>query len=86
MGPYVRRLVIQKMATDAIPPRGSLADALSFLSSRKQISEGMRKAETYIQAAIIAVREAAEPNPWREADDEAIAQEILRKIDERKQR
>lgn len=84
MGPNVKRLIAEKMATDAIPPNGGLADALSFLSSKESIASGARKATDFVRLAILAVRNAAEPNPWKNRDDEAIAGELLRRIDARR--
>ena len=83
-GANVKRLIAQKMATDAVPKDGGLANALAFLSNPQVIVEGARKATEFVMLAIQAVREAAEPNPWKTADDEAIAGEILRQIAERK--
>lgn len=83
-GANVKRLIAQKMATDAVLAGGGLADALAFLSRPQAISAGARKATEWVMAAIQAVREAAEPNPWKTAGDEAIAAEILRQINAKK--
>lgn len=83
-GPNVKRLIIQKTSTDAIPKDGGLADGLRFLSSSARIAAGIRAATEWVQLAIQAVREAAEPNPWKNADDETIAAEILRQIEEKR--
>lgn len=79
----VTRLVIHKMSIDAIPPGGGLADGIAFLSDKAKIAEGWRAAEAWVREAIQMVRQAADPNPWRAADDEAIAGELLRLIAER---
>lgn len=82
--PNVKRLILHKMSHDAIPSEGGIGDALRFLTTPGAMNSGWRKAAEWVAAAIRAVREAGEPNPWKVADDEAIAGELLRKIDERK--
>lgn len=79
-GPNVKKLIIQKMSTDAIPADGGLADGLKFLSDPEAIIAGARKATEFVELAIKTVRESAEPNPWKNASDEDIAGEILRQI------
>lgn len=79
----VTRLIIHKMSVDAIPDSGGLADGLAFLSDKNRIKEGWQKAEAWVREAILLVRQAADPNPWREASDEAIAGELLRQVAER---
>lgn len=41
MGPNVKRLIIRKMAADAIPSGGGLAAGLHFLRSAERIRQGM---------------------------------------------
>ena len=79
----VKRLVAHKMSVDAVPGGGGLVDALKFLSSKEAILSGARAATEWVRLAIAAVRQAGEPNPWKDADDEAIAGEILRRIKDR---
>lgn len=83
IGPNVKRLIAHKMSLDAIPRGGGLNDALNYLSSKDNITESARRAKDWVRLAIRTLRQAAEPNPWKDADDEAIAGEFLRKIDER---
>lgn len=83
MGPNVRRLYIHKMSLDAVPAGGGLADGLAFFTDKEKRHRIMRDAEIWVMGAIQTVRTATEPNPWREADNEAIAGEILRRMDER---
>lgn len=83
MGPNVRRLLAHKMSLDAIPAGGGFADGIEFFLNREKRQRIMADAENWVTGAILAVRGAAEPNPWREADNEAIAGEILRQIEER---
>lgn len=84
MGPNVKRLAILKMSRDAIPPGGSIADGVRFLSDKKGMVESLRKSESWALAAVEAVRQGGDPNPWRNSDDEAIAGELLRRIEARK--
>lgn len=74
------------MSRDAIPSGGGLAAGIKFLSTPGAISAGIKAATEWVALAIRAVREAAEPNPWMAADDEAIAAEILKGIQERRKR
>lgn len=84
MGTNVKKLVIHKISRDAIPDGGGVADGIAFLSDKKRIADGFRKATEWVTGAISAVRLAAEPNPWKNADEEAIAGEILRKIEDKR--
>ena len=83
LGPNVKRLIAHKMSLDAVPAGGGMDAALSFLSSKDNITESARRAKDWVRLAIKAVRSAAEPNPWKDADDEAIAGHFLEKIAER---
>lgn len=82
-GPNVKRLIIYRMSHEAVPDGGGLADGIAFLSSKERIIAGAKAATEWVQAAIQLVMAAAEPNPWKDADDEAITGEVLRQIDER---
>lgn len=84
IGPNMKRFVIYRMSAEAIPPGGGFADGAKFLSSKESIMNGFYKSAEWCCAAVDAVRSAMEPNPWKTADDEAIAGELLRQIDERK--
>jgi len=83
-GPNVKKLIIHKMSRDAIPDGCGLKAGIEFLSDPKRIMAGAKSATEWVEAAILAVRQAAEPNPWKNADDEAIAGEILKGIESRK--
>jgi hypothetical protein len=84
VGPNVKRLLIIKMSRDAIPDGGGFADGVKFLSSKESIMSGYKSAEQWTKDAIQAVRNACDPNPFREADNETIAGEILRKLEAKK--
>jgi hypothetical protein len=83
IGPNVRKLWATKMAKDAIPAGEGLNAGLRFLSSRESIAAGARAATEWTKAALEAIRQAGEPNPWKDASDEEIAGELLRRIEER---
>jgi hypothetical protein len=53
---------------------------LDFACREQSIIQGARAATKWIELAIRAVREAAEPNKFKDADDETIAGEILKQI------
>ncbi len=80
----VVKLIIHKMALKAVPSGGGLADAIKFLSSKEGLLAGAREAGEWVKAAILAVRQASEPNPWKDASDEEIAGEILRQAEAKK--
>jgi hypothetical protein len=79
MGPNVRRLVAHKMARDAVPPGGGLADAMRFLTTPGAVVAGAHEATEWVRLAIQTVKDAP-GNPYGD-DDEAIAGEILRQIE-----
>jgi hypothetical protein len=85
-GPNVKQLIARKMSMDAIPKGGGFADGLRFLSSPEKIAAAARSAETWVLEAIRLVRSAADPNPWKSADDEAIAGELLKRVAEKRGR
>ena len=85
----VMRLAVAKMSADAIPNGGGLADGIEWIKSLQQpgkLSAEVKAAVEWANAAIEAVRKAADPNPWKTADDEDIAGEILRQIEAKKRR
>ena len=84
IGPNIKMLIATKMATDAIPAGGGFADGVRFLSSKESIIAGAKAATEFVKLAIQAVRQAGDPNPWRNATDEEIAGELLRQIEAKK--
>lgn len=85
MGPNVRRLLAAMIATEAVPassPDG-LGAALSYLTDRTKYKEVNQRAIQKVEEALDAVK-AAPDNTY--GDDEGIAAEILRHIDERQDR
>jgi len=84
MGPNMKRLAIVKASLDAIPAGGGWNDAFKFLSQPNRMIEGIRAGTKFAEDVVMAVRGAAEPNPWKDRTDEEIAGEILRQVEGRK--
>lgn len=84
MGPNVKKLICQKMAKDAIPPQGGMADAIKFLSDKESIIAKAKEAQEWVLSAISAVK-TAPGNPYGN-DDEAIAGEILQQLEAKKRK
>lgn len=80
IGPKVKALMIYKASRDMVPSGSGIERVLDTLSNPKEFAASMRAALEWVKAAIIAVRQATEPNEWKLADDEAIAAEILKQI------
>lgn len=78
----VQRLVIRKMSHHAIPDGGGLQDGIAFLLNQDAMNEGYRRASKWVQEAIDAVKSAPD-NPYGD-NDEAIAEAILAKLDEKR--
>ena len=83
LGPNMKKLIAHKMSRDAIPDGGGFTEGLRFLMTPGAMSRGWKEAVEWCDAAIVAVRQAAEPNPWKNASEEDIAAELVRRIDER---
>jgi hypothetical protein len=82
--PNVKKLIIHKVSMEAIPKGGGVADGLKFLTDKERISKTVHAADQWVKDVIAAVRKAGEPNPFKDATDEEIAGEILRKVDEKR--
>jgi lysozyme family protein len=70
------------MSHDAIPDGGGLQDGIAFLLNQDAMNEGYRRASKWVQEAIDAVKSAPD-NPYGD-NDEAIAEAILAKLDEKR--
>ena len=79
-GPNVKKLIAKKMSIEAIPDGGSVLDGVKFLLNKKKIEATAEMATLWTKHAIKAIRNAKEPNPWKESSDEDIAEEILKRI------
>lgn len=86
LGPNIKKLIIHRMSLEAIPAGSGLEAGVKFLSDPKKIMAATTVSIRWVEHAIKMVRLAMEPNPWKEASDEAIAGELLRLIEERKKK
>ena len=84
IGSHIKKLIAHKMSFDAIPPDGGFADGVDFILDEERFKATARVATEWVQAAIRVLREAKEPNPWKDLDDEAIAGDILRRVEEKR--
>jgi hypothetical protein len=81
IGPNMKKLIIHKMSVDAVPPGGGLAAAIESFEPAK-MRENWRNAYLWAVNAILQIKSAPD-NTFGE-DEETIAGEVLKKIDERK--
>ena len=85
-GPNVKKLISQRIASLAIPANtpagGGLAAGIAAITTPGRLVDLARQATKEIEDAIAAVK-AAPDNPYG-TDDEAIAAEILRQVEEKK--
>lgn len=80
----VQRLEIEFTANEVAPPGSSIASVGRAIMEPGRIGEAARLGKVQAAEAISLIRGAAEPNPWKDATDEEIAAEILRRVDERR--
>lgn len=81
-GPNVTRLLAQFIGREAIPPGGSFNDGIAFLTDPQRRKAGIELAEKNMLAALKLIKTAPD-NPFGN-DDEAIAADLLKKIEQRK--
>ncbi len=81
IGPNVKRLIAHKMSLDAIPPGGGFAAGLDYLLS-PDLGKRAGEAAQWVRQAIDLVKTA--PGGDARGDDEAIAGELLRQIEDRR--
>lgn len=82
IGPNLKKLAMHRMSIDAVPPGGGLQAAVDFIMSPNGMKDSWAASLEWAIAAVSAVR-AAPDNPFG-TDEEAIAGELLKRIDERK--
>lgn len=75
------RLIIHRTSQTTTEGR-SFFDVLKMIQSG-EICDEAKKATAWVEEAIQAVKQAAEPNPWKDASDEAICLIILDEIEKR---
>jgi hypothetical protein len=86
IGPNVKKLMIIKTSLVAIPKGGSVADGVKFLSDKDGIIRTMKESYQWVKASIELIRLAKEPNPFKNADEETIAGELVRRVEEKQKR
>ena len=79
----MKKFVIRRMSVMAVPAGGGLNSAIEFLTKPNGLADGFREAVAWCDSAITAVRGASDPNPWKNASEEEIAGELLRRIEAR---
>lgn len=81
-GPNVRRLITYKMSGLAVPAGGGLTDALALFTEPGRLGRVAREATAWVEEAIAVVKTAPD-NPFGD-DDEAIAGELLARLEAKK--
>lgn len=81
-GPNVKKLICHKMALLMVPIGAGFLDGLKALTAPGNVGKQAKVATAWVEEAL-AVMKTAHNNPYGN-DDEAIAGEILRQIDEKK--
>ena len=81
-GPNVKKLIVLFISRGAIPAGGGLADGIEFFRNPERRKDILAQAEANAIQAIQVIKSAPD-NPYGE-DDEAIAGDLLKRIEERK--
>lgn len=81
LGRNTRRLLAHFIAREAIPIGGGIGDGVNFLTNPELLRSGTEKAMANMESALQAVKSAPD-NPYGD-DDEAIAEAILKRLEER---
>lgn len=83
MGPNFRKLLSRRAGMIMEERAGPGFDATVSHLLEGGLGPALKDAKTWCDAAMQAVRQAADPNPWKYASDEVIAEHILKKVEER---
>lgn len=84
-GPNMKRFICHRMAVEIVPPGSgveSVQNVVSTLTNKKGLVDVCRSATKWCEEAIAAVKSSPD-NPYGD-DDEAIAAELVRQIEEKK--
>jgi hypothetical protein len=81
-GHNVKKLICHKMALLMIPSGAGFLEGLQALTTPGNVGKLAREATAWVEQAIAVVKSAPD-NPYGN-DDEAIAGEVLRQIEEKK--
>lgn len=84
-GPNVRKLIMLRVAIEAIPHVNGLDDAFDILKNTDQMVLLAEAARAWVESAIMAYRHASESDPGtvKLRTDDEIAGEILGELEER---
>ncbi len=84
--PNLHKLLTEFISVEAVPlgVRAPHEAALAYFTDDERRREITASARAKMQRAINAVRNASDPNPWRNATEEEIAGEILQGIEKRR--
>jgi hypothetical protein len=80
-GPKFMEVVCYKVARDAIPEGGGLADGVALFAEPNRLQQHMKSAIAWVEEAIRVMRTAPD-NPWGD-DEEILAGAILDEIERR---
>ena len=81
-GPNVKKLIIHKMSLLMIPPgtENPLSAGVEAIKKFVTDTSVVKQATEWVESVILIVRQAAEPNPYKDASDDEIAREIIKRI------
>lgn len=80
----VKKLIALKMSRDAIPKNGTIKDGLDFLLDKNRLNNSCKEAKKWVKDAISVLRQAKEPNPYKNLSDDDIADFILKEVEKKK--
>jgi hypothetical protein len=80
----VKKLISHKVSIEAIPKGGGFSDGIRFLLNKELLVQTLKDSTVWVEKAIDSIRNAKDPNPFRNSDDESIAGELLKRIDEKR--
>lgn len=86
LGPLTKKVLIHRVSVEAIPPGAGVGAGVLFLATPGALAKSWSSAVEWFSNAVIALRAAPGENPWREATEEEIAGEILKRIEQKKTR
>lgn len=81
-GPNVTKLIIKFIAREVVPAGGGIADGIEFFRNSERRKQILESAESKTIQAIQLIKSAPD-NPFGN-DDEQIASELLKKIEEKR--
>jgi hypothetical protein len=83
-GPNVTKLIVKFIAREAIPPGGGVADGIEFIRNSERREQVLKIAEFKAIQSLQLIKKSPD-NPFGN-DDEQIAGELLKMIEEKNRR